>query len=223
MQPHWEALTNETRELYRLISELPFMSKFYLAGGTGLALQIGHRFSVDLDFFSDSAEAVGPDQRQAILEILKDDPSLKIIWDKDGTFVANFRSVGISLFRLDQHPLIVPPRLINKIQVAVIEEIGAMKLAAILSRGTRKDYVDLYFILQQKSLVQLFEIAAKKYSFQPAFPAFAVRALSYFDDAKSDPMPRMIKKANWGQIKSFLDRKALAMGRKQLDLENLWH
>lgn len=222
MQPHWEALTNETRELYQIISKLPLMSEFYLAGGTGLALQIGHRFSIDLDFFSESPEAVGADQRKMILEILKDDPSLKITWDKDGTFVANSRDVGVSFFRLDQHPLIIPTPGIDNIQVAAIEEIGAMKLAAILSRGTRKDYVDLYFILQQKKLMQLFEIASKKYPFNQAFPAFVVRALSYFEDAEFDPMPRMIQPVKWSEIKSFLDRQALDMGRKRLELEKLW-
>lgn len=222
MQPHWEALTTKTKEVYELVSKLPFISEFYLAGGTGLALQIGHRFSIDLDFFSDSPEAVGAEQRKAILEILKNDPSLKITWDKDGTFVANWQNVGVSFFRLDQHPLINPPLVIDKIKVATIEEIGAMKLAAILSRGTRKDYVDLYFILQQKELTQLFEIASKKYPFNQAFPAFAVREFSYFEDAESDPMPRMIKPVKWSAIKSFLDRKALDMGRKRLELEKLW-
>jgi predicted nucleotidyltransferase component of viral defense system len=189
---------------------------------SGLALQIGHRFSVDLDFFSNFPEAVGADQRKAILEILRDDPSLKITWDKEGTFVANWRNVGVSFFRLDQHPLINPSIIIDKIQVASIEEIGAMKLAAILSRGTRKDYIDLYFILKQKKLMQLFELASKKYPHHEAFPAYAVRALSYFEDAEYDPMPRMIKPVKWAEIKSFLDRQALDMGRERLELEKLW-
>ncbi|MDW7679618.1 MAG: nucleotidyl transferase AbiEii/AbiGii toxin family protein [bacterium] len=134
MQPHWEALTDKTRRLYQLVSQLDFMSDFFLAGGTGLALQIGHRFSNDLDFFSDSPAAVGADQREAIMEIIKDDPTLNIIWNKEGTFVATWQNVGLSFFRLDRHPLIYPPILIEKIRVAAIEEIGAMKLAAILSR-----------------------------------------------------------------------------------------
>ena len=57
MNIHWEALTAETKELFHLISRLPFISEFYMGGGTGLALQIGHRFSVDLDFFNNSAES----------------------------------------------------------------------------------------------------------------------------------------------------------------------
>jgi len=222
MTIYWETLTPETRELFNLVARLPFMSEFYLGGGTGLALQLGHRFSVDLNFFSDSADAVGADQRVAILNILKNDPSLKITWDKEGTFTANWRNVGVSFFRLEQHPLICPPILIDSIRVAALAEIGAMKLAAILARGTRKDYIDLYFILQQKSLTDLFEIAAKKYPYHEAFPAFAVRALSYFDDAEYDPMPRMIKNVTWSEVKDYLEKQAMDMGRQQLELQKLW-
>ena len=222
MQTHWETLTDETRELYQLVSNIPFISQYYLAGGTGLALQIGHRFSADLDFFSDSPGAVGEDQRKSILNFLKEEPSLKITWDKEGTFVATWRNVGVSFFRLDLHPLINPPIIIDKIKVANIEEIGAEKLAAILSRGTRKDYVDLFFILHQKSLIELFEIAAEKYPYHEAFPTFAVRVLSYFDDAESDPMPRMIKNVKWNEVKTYLDKQAMDMGRRKLELEKLW-
>ncbi len=130
MPIHWEVLTPESKALFRLVSELPFISDFYLGGGTGLALQIGHRKSVDLDFFGDSPEAVGEDQRKAVLAILKGDPSLKLTWDKDGTSVASWKAVGISFFRLDLHPLVRPTSLIENIRVAAIAEIGAMKLAA---------------------------------------------------------------------------------------------
>ena len=222
MQIYWDALTKETRELYQLVANLPFISDFYLAGGTGLALQIGHRFSVDLDFFNHSPESVDNEQRRAILNILKPEPSIKIIWDKEGTFVADWKNVGISFFRLDQHPLVTPPVLIDKIRVATIEEIGAMKLAAVLSRGTRKDYIDLYFILHQTPLLHLFEVAATKYPHNSAFFTFAVRALAYFDDAESDPMPRMIKNVKWNEVKEYLDEKAMEIGRKKLDLEKLW-
>jgi Nucleotidyl transferase AbiEii toxin, Type IV TA system len=97
--PHWEALTPKTREAYHQVARLPFIKNFYLAGGTGLALHMGHRFSVDLDLFSTEETAVGPDQRDA-MRILLDDSSLSIFHDNDGTFVATWQEVGISFFRL---------------------------------------------------------------------------------------------------------------------------
>ncbi len=64
--PHWEALTPETRAALNLSSALDLIPRFYLAGGTGLALHLGHRFSIDLDFFSEEPGAVGPDERAVL-------------------------------------------------------------------------------------------------------------------------------------------------------------
>jgi len=222
IQPHWNVLTPAAQALYERLAQLPFISEFYLAGGTGLALQLGHRRSVDFDFFGDSAEAVGQSQRQIILENLTDDPSLNIIWDKEGTFSAHWRGVGVSFFRLYQHPLALPPLQIAGLRVAVVEEIGAMKLAAIISRGTKKDYIDLYFILQHTSLQGLFELSAIKYPYNASFPVMAVRALAFFKDAEAEPMPQMIIDVDWDKIKAVLEQQALDMGRQQTELEKLW-
>ena len=118
------------------------INRYYLAGGSGLALYLGHRFSVDLDFFSTELDSVGPDERTQFREILKD-PTLTITHDKDNTFVANWRSVGVSFFQLHQYPLVQPTILVEDVPLASLEEIGAMKLAALIGRGTRKDLVDL--------------------------------------------------------------------------------
>lgn len=217
--PHWEALTAETRWAFELAAGLPFISEFYLAGGTGLALHLGHRVSVDLDFFSTAPDAVGPDTRAILREAL-DDPTLAITYDKDATFVVTWREVGLSFFRLHVYPLVQQPVLVSGVPVATIEEIGAMKLAAIIDRGTRKDLVDLYHILQQASLEQLFAVAARKYAKVRTFVMSALRALAYFDDAEILPMPRMIDRTPWPTMKRFLERQALTAGRKRL--EDLW-
>lgn len=218
-QPHWEALTPATRDAFRLVSRQPFIERYYLAGGTGLALHFGHRISVDLDLFSDHADAVGPDERAAMRSMLED-TTLSITYDKDDTFVANWRGVGVSFFRLNIYPLVRPTLLVDGIRLASVEEIGAMKLAAIMGRGTRKDMVDLYFILQNVPLEKLFEIAAVKYARVNSFAVGAIRALAYFDDAEASPMPNMLDKTSWTKIKKFLNTKAIEAGRKRLD--ELW-
>ncbi|GAB4481359.1 MAG: hypothetical protein OHK0031_03180 [Anaerolineales bacterium] len=217
--PHWDALTPATQQAYALISPLDFIAQYYLAGGTGLALHLGHRISVDLDLFSDHAEALDATQRHT-LRALVEEPDLEIVYDKDGTFVVNWHGVGISFFRLNQYPLVKPTTLTNDIPLASLEEIGAMKLAAIIGRGTRKDLVDLYFILQHCKLETLFEVAAAKYARIHTFATSAVRALAYFDDAEALPMPRMIDKTPWTKMKKFLTQQALDAGRKQLS--ELW-
>lgn len=143
-----------------MFDKVKLVKNFYLAGGTGLALHLGHRFSVDLDFFSERENTVGPGER-AILRDVLNDPTLEIIHDKDSTFVANWRGVGVSFFHLNLYPLAQPTLSIGNINLASVEEIGAMKLAAIINRGTRKDMVDLYYILQKVSLDMLFQVAAE--------------------------------------------------------------
>jgi predicted nucleotidyltransferase component of viral defense system len=217
--PHWEALTPATIEAFRVAAAIPFVQRYYLAGGTGLALHLGHRFSIDLDFFSPEPDAVGPDER-AVLRDLFDHPDLAISHDKDMTFVATWRGVGVSFFRLSLYPLVQEPLFLEGVPVATVEEIGAMKLAAIMSRGTRKDYVDLYFILQQIPLERLFEVAAVKYARVRTFAVSALRALTYYTDAEATPMPQMIRRVSWPTVKRFLERQGLQAGRQRL--EDLW-
>lgn len=219
LNPHWQALTPATRDAFHQAAGLPFIQRYYLAGGTGLALHLGHRFSVDLDFFSPAADAVGPDER-AVLRTVFDDPSLSIRHDTDMTFVATYRGVGVGFFSLASYPLVQEPLLLDGVPIATVEEIGAMKLAAIIARGTRKDYVDLYFILQQAPLERLFMVAGVKYAQVRTFAVSAVRALTYFVDAEATAMPKMIERGSWATIKRFLERQALEAGRQHL--EDLW-
>jgi predicted nucleotidyltransferase component of viral defense system len=219
LMPHWEALTPKTRAAFYLAAGLPFIQRYYLAGGTGLALHLGHRFSVDLDFFSPASDSVGLDERAAMQATFAD-PSLVITHDKDMTFVATWQGVGVSFFRLALYPLVHEPLVLEGVPIATMEEIGAMKLAAIMSRGTRKDYIDLYFILQQTSLERLFEVAAVKYAQVRTFAVSALRAMAYFADAEATPMPQMIDRTSWTTMKRFLERQALEAGRKHL--EDLW-
>lgn len=192
------------------------MREFYLAGGTGLALHLGHRFSVDLDFFSESENAVDGHARAAIKKKFRD-ATLQLTHDKDATFVAMWRGVGISFFELSSNPLIEKTIRIDKVRLAGIAEIGAMKLAAVIGRGTRKDLVDLYFVLQYVSIEHLFRIAAKKYPQRPAFSLMALRGMAYFDDAEKLPMPQMLDPTSWRVMKKFLEQQALDAGYKKLE------
>lgn len=216
---HWDALTPDTRLAFQKAADLPGIERFYLAGGTGLALHLGHRFSVDLDFFSSDPDAVGSNER-SLMRIAFDDPTLSIGFDKDMTFVATWRGVGVSFFSLSLYPLVQDPLIVDGVPLATLEEIGAMKLAAIMSRGTRKDYVDLYCILQQTPLDRLFAVAAVKYSLVRTFAVSAVRAMAYFADAETTPMPQMIDRTSWATMKRFLESQSMEAGRS--NLEDLW-
>lgn len=100
--PHWEALTSNTQKAFHVLSHIDIIHNFYLAGGTGLALHLGHRFSVDLDFFSERKDAVNSADRSILREGIQS-PGLEIVLDKETTFVANWNKVGISFFRLEDY------------------------------------------------------------------------------------------------------------------------
>lgn len=172
-----------------------------------------------LDFFSSASDAVGAEVRAELRRAL-DDPTLVIAHDGDGTFSATWRGVGISFFRLHLYPLVENSFLVEGVPVASLAEIGAMKLAAIIGRGTRKDLVDLYFVLQEVPIEDLFQVAAVKYARVRTFAVSATRALAYFDDAEDLPMPTMIDSTPWAEMKRFLESQAMAAGRKRL--EDLW-
>jgi predicted nucleotidyltransferase component of viral defense system len=214
--PQWEALTENTRSAFFLLQEPAYIHRYYLAGGTGLALHLGHRFSVDLDFFSEHPDALSAEERSAIRQTLND-PTLEISQDTEGTFTCIWNGVGISFFRLDHYPIVLPMPQLNGIRIASVEEIGAMKLAAILGRGTRKDFVDLYFILQHVSLEDLFKIAAVKYARVKSFAMNTARAMAYFEDAEALPMPHMIDPTPWTQMKRLIAQQAARLGHLHLD------
>lgn len=134
--------------------------------------------------------------------------------------MADWHGVGVSFFRLNLYPLVRPTALVEGVQLASLEEISAMKLAAIIGRGTRKDLIDLYYILQAVSLESLFEVASVKYAKVSTFAASATRALAYFEDAEALPMPRMLDKTPWSSMKKFLNAKAIEAGQKRL--KDLW-
>lgn len=92
-----------------------------------------------------------------------------------------------------------------------------MILSAVFNRASRKDLVDLFFILQRVTLEELFRVAAVRYRHVPSFAVMALRGLAFFDDAEAFPMPRMTDKTPWSKMKKFLEQQALEAGRKQLE------
>jgi hypothetical protein len=99
------------------------------------------------------------------------------------------------------------------IQLASPIDIGLMKLAAISSRGTRRDFVDIYCMRELISLEDLFKLAPKKYADRPQFLAIAVRALAYFEDAEQQPMPRMLISAEWKEIRKYCEEASRKLTR----------
>ena len=167
-----------TKGQARVFPKLGFVKEkgFYLAGGTGLALQLGHRTSVDFDFYSQSHF----DAPQFYQEIEKEfgRHAEKIAEEKD-TLFCSICGVDASFFWY-KYPLIHRVKTISGISVASLADIAAMKLIAISHRPVKRDYIDIFFLLQVFSLEEMFSFIKKKY---PNFnPYFSMRALGFFED-----------------------------------------
>ncbi len=143
---HWQVITPTMRELLRFIGRQPFAERFYLAGGTALALRLGHRVSIDLDFFS-AIDDITRRTRQEILTALST-LSPQALEDVDGNLLLEVSGLHVGFFGYG-YVLLEPTDHVENMALASIVDIGLMKLDALIRRGSRKDFYDLYFIAQQ--------------------------------------------------------------------------
>lgn len=184
------------------IQQTEIIKSFYLAGGTALALQLGHRKSNDLDFFSQKY----PLQENLIKAISTYRPT--IIQQATGTLDLLIDDVKVSFFNYD-YPLIKPLIQYRDIKLASSLDIACMKIVAIAQRGTKKDFVDLYFILQNEKLSTIYTAFEKKYKNTKYQKLHVLKSLVYFDDANDDPEPDYLIPIKWENVKEYLEKQVL--------------
>ena len=190
---HLETIEPNTLELLRKLQSLPLFKHSRLVGGTALALQLGHRKSVDLDLFG-TIEASPEDIQEVCreageLEISKTSKNINIYWI-DGIKVD---CVNYPYKWLDDC------RVLDGVRLASVNDIAAMKISAIINRGTKKDFIDLHFLLQKMSLSHILDLYDHKYPDGSRF--IAIKSLTYFEDAEDDPMPFMFNDITWNDVK----------------------
>lgn len=185
-----------TLELLRRIMSIPELGNYTLAGGTALALQIGHRISVDLDFFSNE-----PINKDEIFELLGQFGDIRLMHQSKSILIMSLNKVKVDFVHY-KYEFISPIVIDNGIRLAGIPDIGAMKLAAITGRGTKRDFTDLYFLLQYFSLEELVAFYVKKYPDGSEF--LLARSLTYFADADSESPPDLLVKIDWDVIKNII-------------------
>ena len=197
---HYETIEQSTLDILRRIQSISELSGLRLVGGTALALILGHRQSIDLDFFGrieDSPEELAYYMSQlGKTEILKASKNIN-------TFLVDNVKVDFVNYHFEW---IQQPLKTDGLILAKQKDIAAMKLSAITGRGTKKDFIDLYYLLKQYSLSEIFEFYSEKY---PAGSHFlTLRSLLYFEDAEKTVMPKMIDKSlTWETIKEKIIRE----------------
>ena len=194
---HLQTILPDTLELLKRLSAQPEMKGMRLVGGTALALQYGHRQSVDLDFFGTPVinqdemlgmvEKMGPyrlrNRTKNILQLIVND-------------------IMVDIVDYSQYSWIDNPICWEGITLASPKDIAAMKINAVEGRGTKKDFIDIYRLLQHYSLDDLLSFYSQKY---PNYSLFrAILSLNYFDDADPQAMPKMFSPANWEEMKKTI-------------------
>jgi len=208
----WETVTENMHRVLNGFSQTEIGARFYLAGGTALSLQLGHRRSVDLDFFSPTEDI--PTIRTVLEESLAVfHPTLAdSAW---GNLVYLAEDVRIGFYGYG-FPLVAPLVESENLRLASVEDIALMKLDALLSRATRKDFYDLYFICQKISLRHLFDLAPQKYSNVRDFEVQTVKRLVYFENAEADVDPVLLQPVSWQTVKDYFTRQAKEIGERWL-------
>lgn len=185
------------------------LSGFYLAGGTGLALSLGHRRSVDLDVFGESEfESTGLRDRLRNLE------GLRKLETAPGTVHLELHDVKVSFLHYP-YPLLFPTRTFDVLDVADPRDIACMKLDVVANRGSRRDFVDLYEVARIYGLREILEWFARKYQAVSYNRTHLFKALTYFRDAEQQPMPDMLVPLTWDEVRTFfLEETPRLIGRE---------
>jgi hypothetical protein len=205
---HDKVLPGRSRELLGSLEALkaPELEGWTLAGGTGLALHLGHRVSEDFDFFR--IESMNVDRLARALRVTG---PIETLQQEDGTLTVLAGGVKLSFFSvLDR--FLFEGTVFAFFEVADVRDIALMKLAAISSRGSRKAFVDLYTILRGGlTLEGCFRWLPERYGEGRINTYHVLRSLTFFEDAEREPMPRMLEPFDWRECKAFFVREAHAL------------
>ncbi len=193
---HYETIDSRTLGILKKLLSIELLSDLRLVGGTSLALQLGHRKSIDLDLFGNIDEDV--------LEIT-------VALNSIGNITLLKNSKNIHVFLIDdlkvdivnyKYPWLQDLIYEDNLRLAKVEDIAAMKLSAITGRGTKKDFVDLYFLLQKLKLAEMLEFYQSKYHDGSIF--LVMKSLIFFEDAETDSMPDMLVPVDWKEVKETI-------------------
>lgn len=203
---HPKVLSAKAWKTVRKLVSADWSNTFMLAGGTALALQLGHRYSEDLDFFR--PESFDPDQ---IARRLSDIGRVTIQSRSSETLHATVDGLRLS-FLLAQAPLLFSGTAYRGLSVADPRDIAVMKLVAIGGRGSRKDFVDLYFYLRGGTTLRtVFELLRQRFVDVDYNEYHLLKSVVFFEDAETEPMPRMIRSVDWDEVKGRLRSEARSL------------
>lgn len=177
-------LSDNQLKLIEKIKDLP--RQYYMAGGTALALQLGHRTSLDFDFFTNEHFEI----EKVLANLERNFDEIKVERTAKDTLILEIDGVSFSLFYYP-YGLIRPLVDFENIKLASLEDIAAMKMIAISTRGKRRDFIDAFYLLEKFNLGEIIKMTLRKY---PSYQVMVIlKGLIYFKDAEADEVSRKIE------------------------------
>jgi len=196
---HPKVLPPKAWTLVRALVHEGLTGGWTLVGGTGLALQLGHRLSEDLDFFRAASF-----QPEDLATALTSAGRVHVQDRSAGTLHASVGGLRVS-FLSAQAPLLFPGTAYRGMVLADPRDIAVMKVIAIGGRGSRKDFIDLFFYLRSGgSLEAVFEMARRRFVDIDFNEYHLLRSLTFFADAETEPIPRMLRRVAWRDVKQVI-------------------
>lgn len=198
-----QTVVPELMELLKKIMSEKLFSDFNLVGGTALALQMGHRNSIDIDLFGNSEI-----NSEFFIEKLSEFGEVKVAKSTKNILITKINEVKVDFVNY-KYPLLSECLFIENIRMLSVKDIAGMKLNAIAGRGSKKDFIDLYFLLNEFSLEDILSFYEKKYKDGSVF--MVQKSLTYFEDADAQQQPKMFKDFNWEICKQKIIEEVLKL------------
>jgi predicted nucleotidyltransferase component of viral defense system len=191
---HLRTIEPRTLELLKSLLKEPFLANNFLVGGTSLALQMGHRFSIDLDLFTHDAFEADP-----LLEALRSKFKVQPLTVTDTIFIAVVEGIKVDCVHF-KYPFSFPVIQEDGVRMADARDIAPMKLDAVTKRGSKKDFYDMYYLFEQFTPIQVLEWYNNMFQHSTSF--HVIRSLTYFEDAEETEDPIVFdKKVTWPLVK----------------------
>jgi len=196
-----DALAPAARALLPRLARRVFAPDFYLAGGAALALHLGHRTAHGLDLMSATNRLAPADRRDLLHDLLALAPVTRVETARDGYLFVHLPGPVALRFFWYPYPLV---------------DLGLMKLGALISRGTRRDFVELHLLCRELPLSDLLARSGEKFGHVGDCPLQAWKALADLADAEEDPMPRLTVELDWDEVRGWALAEAARGGREAL-------
>lgn len=164
-----------------------------------MALHYGHRESIDLDFFGEMTY-----ETEEIVDKIKNYGELQILKRSQNINVFQINDIKVDFVNYN-YKWLEKPIQDSGITLATDKDIAAMKIAAITGRGSKKDFIDLYFLLNHYTLTEMLTMYEAKYPDASMF--LALKSLTFFEDAEIEPMPKMLVQVSWEEVKEQIQQE----------------